>query len=203
VNAVPVNAGTRRVCLLVAVTGSGVLMSGVLLLAVTGFLGQGQSRGWPASRFIAVGLIAIGLFCGGVLVAIGVPGKRQAGASRTRRPAPSARLIRRPPLPRRRAAAEGWPVSGDRLAPGERPTAEGQPAPEGLPTPGAPPGPGAQPAPDAPPAAEVWPTPEARPAPEGRPDPSEEWMQALRPQGPPPVPRPPRRSRGNDGQPAW
>jgi hypothetical protein len=181
VNAGPVNAATMRLCLLVAVTGSMVLISGVLLLAVTGFLDQGQSRGWPASRFIALGLIAIGLFCGGVLVAIGVPGKRQAGVGRTRRPVPSARLIRRPPLPRRRPATAGWPVSGKRPTPGRRsaagdwPTAEGQPAPQG------------PPAPEARPAQEGPPAPEARPAPGARPAPSEEWMRALRPNGPPPV----------------
>jgi hypothetical protein len=129
VNAGPVSAGARRVCLLLAIAGSVLLMSGVLLVAGAGILGGAQSRGWRPATLIALGLIACGLLCGAVVVAIAVPGGRRAGG-RTRRPVGAAR-------PRRPA----------RLLP--------------------------------------------RPAPASRPAPEEEWLQALRPDGPPSIRRPP------------
>ncbi len=120
-NAGPVNAGTRRVCLLLAVAGSLMLMAGVLLGMVTGVLG-GNSRGWPIAIVLATGLIAGGLFSGAVMVAVAVPGNRRATV-RHRRPPRAARPDRQPD------ALEEW-MSALRPA-GPPPVPGPQPGPRG------------------------------------------------------------------------
>lgn len=193
VNAGPVSAGARRVCLLLAIAGSVLLMSGVLLVAGSGVLGDDQSRGWRPATLIALGLIASGLFCGAVIVAIAVPGSRRA-IGRTRpppraaRPGRPARLLPRP-APETMPGPEAWPASAP------PPAQAGWPAPKSPPPAGAPVPQARAAAEAAPPAPEAQPAPAPRPAPrqppEARPAPEEEWMQALRPDGPPPIRRPP------------
>ena len=83
--------------MLLAVAGSVVLMTGVLLGAVSGVLDKEESRGWPAVTVIALGLIASGLVCGALVVAIAVPRSRRVSghARRPARLAPPSRLPRR------------------------------------------------------------------------------------------------------------
>jgi hypothetical protein len=79
VNGRPVNAGTRRACLLLAVAGTSVLMAGVLLGVVTAVLGLFEPGGWVLPSVIAGGLIAAGLCCGVMLVAVTEPAGRRGG----------------------------------------------------------------------------------------------------------------------------
>jgi hypothetical protein len=79
VNGRPVNAGTRRACLLLAVAGTLVLMAGVLLGVVTAVLGLFEPGRWVLPSTIAGGLIAAGLFCGVMLVAVTEPASRRGG----------------------------------------------------------------------------------------------------------------------------
>jgi hypothetical protein len=65
----PVSEGTRRACLLLAVGGTLVLMTGVLLAAVSAVLGQFEPGGWVLPSVISAGLITAGLFCGVVMLA--------------------------------------------------------------------------------------------------------------------------------------
>jgi len=65
----PVSEGTRRACLLLAVAGTLVLMTGVLLAVVSAVLGQFEPGGWVLPSVISAGLIAAGLFCGVVMLA--------------------------------------------------------------------------------------------------------------------------------------
>ncbi|HCU95405.1 MAG TPA: hypothetical protein DHU96_22915, partial [Actinobacteria bacterium] len=143
--------------MLLAVAGSVVLIAGVLVAAVSAFLGQGRSSGLSAATLVGLGLIASGLFSGAVLVAIAVPGDRRV-SGKSRRPArraPTARLLPRP-VPQVPPAAEGW------LAPGAWPTPQAPPVQGGWPvaeppsaqdvwTPAGP-----APLPQAPPAQDVW-----------------------------------------------
>ena len=66
----PVSAGTRRACLLLAVAGALVPVAGVLLGVVSAVLGQAQPGGRFPASVISVGLIAAGLFCGVIVVAV-------------------------------------------------------------------------------------------------------------------------------------
>lgn len=256
VNAVPVSTGARRVCLLLTVAGAVLLMSGVLLVAASGIL-AGGSLGWRPATLVAFGLIACGLFCGAVLVAVAVPGSRRAGGRGGRPVSPVAAYPQRPERPPR--AARSGPAPPARLlqwaAPQPRSAPEAMPAPEALPSLGDQPGLGGQPGagdqpglgdqpgagdqpgpgpwriPGSEPASGNWFVPEAQPGPGSRPGtegspgsasqpipepgpaagerpvkrsvrraraapearlaPEEEWMRALRPDGPPPIRRPP------------
>jgi hypothetical protein len=99
VNAGPVNAGTRRACLLLAGIGALVLMTGVLLAVSSTVLAQGPGR--PSVVIVlAAGLIAGGLLCGVVMIAVTVPGSERAGGP-LRRPASG-------PSPRRPDPSEEW-----------------------------------------------------------------------------------------------
>jgi hypothetical protein len=79
VNGRPVNAGTRRACLLLAVAGALVLMAGVLLGVVTAVLGLFEPDSWLLPSVIAGGLIAAGLFCGVIMVAVAEPAGQRGG----------------------------------------------------------------------------------------------------------------------------
>ncbi len=105
-------AGVRRICQMLAVAGGLAMMTGFLLAVVSAVAGPSVLGGRIQVSLLAAGLVAAGLFCGVMLIAVAVPGRR----GRPRAPAP-------PPAPPRLA----------------------------------------------------------------EPDPSEEWMDALRPPGPPPV----------------
>ncbi len=198
VNAGPVSAGARRICLVLAVAGTVLLMSDVLLVVASGIL-PGSSRGWRPATLIALGLIACGLFCGAVLVAVAVPGSRRAGrlvspvtayprrAERPGRTARSGRPARLLSRPAPETGPEGWAAPGAAPAQGGWAAPGGPPAQAGWAAPGAPPADGVS-------------EPQTRTAPQAalaRPAPEEEWMRALRPDGPPPIRRPPSQPGGD------
>ena len=61
----PVSPETRRFCVGIAVTGSLLVMAGVML----GFAAQAVTLGMPGAGSAALGLIAGGMFCGVILIA--------------------------------------------------------------------------------------------------------------------------------------
>jgi hypothetical protein len=77
-----VSAKTRRTCVVIAVTGSLLVMAGLML----GFATQVVPGGLPGAGLIAAGLIAGGMFCGIILIAASGPPSRRGG--RPRRAAP-------------------------------------------------------------------------------------------------------------------
>lgn len=117
VNAGPVSAGTRRVCLLLAVIGTLVLMAGVLLAVSSTVLGQGPG-GSPVVPAVAAGLIVGGLLCGVIMVAVTVPGGQRT-SGRMRRPEVG------PPHPHRPDPSQEWMDAlrspGRRSGPGPAP----------------------------------------------------------------------------------
>jgi hypothetical protein len=75
-----VGAEPLRRCVAIAVTGSLLVIAGVML----GFAAQavGLPGGWPAASAVAVGLIVAGMSCGVVLITVSRrtapgPGRRQ------------------------------------------------------------------------------------------------------------------------------
>jgi hypothetical protein len=88
-----VGAEPLRRCVAIAVTGSLLVMAGVML----GFAAQavGLPGGWPAAGAVAVGLIVAGMSCGVVLIAVSRPPagtgpgrRRRTPHAGQRRPAP-------------------------------------------------------------------------------------------------------------------
>jgi hypothetical protein len=77
--------------LLLAVAGTLVLMAGVLLGVVTAVVGLFETGGWLLPSVIAGGLIAAGLCCGVLLVAVTEPVSRRDGTpAAPRAPVPAS-----------------------------------------------------------------------------------------------------------------
>jgi len=77
--------------LLLTVAGTLVLMAGVLLGVVTAVLGLFEPDRWLLPSVIAGGLIAAGLCCGVLLVAVTEPARRRGGApAALRAPVPAS-----------------------------------------------------------------------------------------------------------------
>jgi hypothetical protein len=79
-----VRAETRRFCVGIAVTGSLLVMAGVML----GFAAQAVTLGMPGAGSAALGLIAGGMFCGVILIAASATPPPRSGRGR-RRAAPA------------------------------------------------------------------------------------------------------------------
>jgi hypothetical protein len=77
-----VSAETRRTCVGIAVTGSLLVIAGVVL----GLTAQVVPTGLPEAGVVAWGLIAGGMFCGIILIVASGP---SPGSGGRRRPAPS------------------------------------------------------------------------------------------------------------------
>jgi hypothetical protein len=104
-----VSAAARRTCVVIAVTGSLLVMAGLML----GFATQAVPSGLPGAGLIAGGLIAGGMFCGIVLIAASGPSPRRGG--RPRGAAPPG------PAP---AAMSGQPGTSEEWIRGLRPGPE-------------------------------------------------------------------------------
>ena len=71
-----VSAEMRRTCVGLAVTGSLLVMAGVML----GFVSEAVATGLPGTGVVSLGLIAGGMFCGVILVAASAsPGPSRGG----------------------------------------------------------------------------------------------------------------------------
>lgn len=87
----PVNAATRRAWIALTVTGTGLLMAGVLMAAAGEAAAPGTERGIPGAVIAGGVLFGCGLLCGFALLATaiaGLPGAR----GRTAAPPLGARL---------------------------------------------------------------------------------------------------------------
>ncbi|MGE5134165.1 MAG: hypothetical protein ACM32E_14840 [Gemmatimonadota bacterium] len=189
----PVKAGTRRAWSVLAVAGTVVLITGVLIAAAGEALARGTERGTPPATVAGLLLAACGLACGAALIAAaaaGVPGaQRRPGQPGVPRPFRHRGAARRPaaarepgtlgPLSTDGPAAAG-PGSADRDDP-----PGGRAASGGRPEPAAPRGP-FEPASQrgGPAAPRTDPPAPADPGPGGQ-ETSEEWLRSLRPGGPP------------------
>jgi len=143
----PVSAGVRRTCQVLAVTGGLAMMAGFLLAVLSAVAGPSALGGRLPVSLVASGLMAAGLSCGVMLIAVTAPSSRRGRPGAPARPPASAWPPA--PAPPPGPAGDGLPAARARRIHGRR----------------------RAPAPPRPP----------------EPDPSEEWMDALRPTGPPPV----------------
>ncbi len=89
----PVSAGVRRTCQVLAVAGGLAMMAGFLLMVAAAVAGPGALGGRLPVSLAAAGLMAAGLTCGVMLIAVTAPGSRRG------RPRAQVTARARPPEP--------------------------------------------------------------------------------------------------------
>jgi hypothetical protein len=119
--------------LLLAVAGTVVLMAGALLGVVTAVLGLFEPGGWVLPSVIAGGLIAAGLCCGVMLVAVTQPAGRRGG---TRAPVPASHRSDDTVRPPSAAILGGHPLATQDRNPASTPGPTAIPASPSGPSPG-------------------------------------------------------------------